>query len=244
MPPAPKKGGGALKWILMGVGFLVLCIVLFIGASLYFVSRVSKNAGFDPELMKRNPGLALARMATAFNPDAELVSTNESSGTVTIREKSTGKVITLKFDPDKKSMVVVGEDGKQAEIKVSGDDKNGAIEFNGPDGTIKFGAAAGNTAPAWVPVYPGSSPQGTFSTQTPEGSQNTYSLKTKDSAGQVLTYYENQIKSAGFSITTTVKSDAGGMLSGESTDKKRTLMITVGSSNEGTEVGITAIEKK
>src|SRR6476620_5366378 len=64
MPPAPKKGGGALKWILIGVGFLVLCIVLFVGASLYFVSRVIKNAGFDPELMRRNPGLALARMAT------------------------------------------------------------------------------------------------------------------------------------------------------------------------------------
>jgi len=194
--------------------------------------------------MKRNPGLALARMATAFNPDAQLVSTDERAGTVTIREKSTGKTVTLKFDPDKKSMVIVGDDGKQAEVRITGDGNNGAIEIKGPDGNVKFGSAAGNSAPGWVPVYPGSSPQGTMAVQTPDGSQNTYTFKTKDSAGQVLNYYENQLKSGDFNVTTSVKSDAGGMLAGESKDKTHTLMITAGSSNEGTEVGITAIEKK
>jgi len=116
-------------------------------------------------------------------------------------------------------MVVVGEDGKQAEVKISGDNNNGAIEINGPDGSVKFGAAAGNSMPAWVPVYPGSSPQGSLSAQTPDGASNTYSFKTKDSAGQVLSYYESQLKTTGFDITTSVKSNEGGMLAGESPDK-------------------------
>ena len=55
------------------------------------------------------------------------------------------------------------ERAKEAEIKISGDDKSGAIEINSPDGNLRFGAAAGNATPAWVPVYPGSAPQGSMS---------------------------------------------------------------------------------
>src|SRR5262249_27297497 len=156
---------------------------------------------FDPELMRNNPGLAMARMATAFNPDAEVLSTNDRTGTVVIREKSTGKVVTMKFDPDKKSLVIVGDDGNQVQINASGDSKTGSVEVQGQDGTLKFGTAAGNATPAWLPVYPGSAPQGTLSTQSPDGSQNTYTFKTQDAPGKVITYFQDQLKGAGFAVT-------------------------------------------
>src|SRR5690242_1100196 len=98
--------------------------------------------------------------------------------------------------------------------------------------------------PSWVPAYPGASVTGNMSAQSAEGTTGTYTFKTKDNASQVLSYFENQMKSSGFELTASVKSGDGGMLTGESVDKKRTLMITAGSSGEGTEVGITAAEKK
>jgi len=45
--------------------------------------------------------------------------------------------------------------------------------------------ATDNSAPAWVPVYPGSSPQGAMSSQSNDGKQNTFTFKTRDAAGKV-----------------------------------------------------------
>jgi hypothetical protein len=111
------------------------------------------------------------------------------------------------------------------------------------EGTMRFGAAAGNTAPAWVPVYPGSSPQGTMATQTKDGNSNTFTFKTSDGAGKVLTYYQDQLKSAGFKMNLVTTGDQGGMVQAEDSDKRRTIIVTVGTSAEGTQASVMAVEK-
>ena len=241
----PGKKANVLVWILGGIAVLLFGGMLTCGAIGYFVMHKVKQAGFDSDLMKSNPGLAMAKMAAAMSPNAEVVSTNDRAGTVTIRDKSTGKIVTMKFDPDKKTMVVVGEDGKEVSVKITGDGSNsGGIEMQSSEGTMKFGASAGNSAPAWVPVYPGSSPQGTFSSQTPEGDQHGFSFKTSDAATKVISYYQDQLKSAGFTVNLATTGDQGGMVSAEDSGKKRNIVVTVGTSGEGTQVGVMALEKK
>ena len=242
-PGAPAKKTSPLVWILGGIAVLLCGGMLMCGVVGFLAVRAVKNAGFDPDLMKRNPGLAMAKMAAAVNPNLETVRTNEGTGTITMRDKTNGKIVTFRFDPDKKSMVVVGDDGKEVTFNASGDGKNGAVTVQSAEGTMRFGAAAGNTAPAWVPVYPGSSPQGTMATQTKEGSSNTFTFKTSDAAGKVLAYYQDQLKSAGFKINLASSADQGGMLQAEDTDKKRTIVVTVGSSGDGTEGSVMAVEK-
>src|ERR1700722_20988900 len=93
------------------------------GVGAFFIGRAVKNTvGFDSDLMKKNPGLALTKMATALNPNLQGVSTNDSAGTDTVRDKSTGKTVTYKFDADKQSLVITGEDG--AEVKIGGSAAN------------------------------------------------------------------------------------------------------------------------
>jgi hypothetical protein len=239
----PPKKSNVLMWVLIAVGGLVLMVVLAVAAGSFFIYRTVKNAGFDADLMRNNPGLAMAKMVTALNPDTEVVSTNDRAGTVVVREKSTGKVVTMKFDPDKKSMVIVGDDGNQISINATGDGKNGALNIQGPDGTIKFGTAAGNATPAWLPVYPGSAPQGTMSTQTSQGSQNTFAFKTQDAPGKVISYYQEQLKSAGFTVNVTGSSEQGGMVQASDEAKNRSVVVIAGASGEGTSGTITAIEK-
>lgn len=244
MPP-PSKGGGALKWVLIGVGAFLLLAIAAVSIGGYLFYRTVRNAGFDPDLMKKNPGLAMARMATAMNPDVEVVSTDEGSGTITVRDKKTGKLVTLKFDPEKKTMVVINDEGKQAEVKISGDGTTGSIDVTGDDGTkVRFGNATGNATPQWVPVYPGSTPKGTMTADMADGTQNTFVFQTQDPASKVMTFYEEQLKSSGFNITMNAKTGEGGMLIAESSDKKRALTITAGTSSEGTQGSITAVEKK
>jgi hypothetical protein len=240
---APNKTP-AWVWILVALGVVIVLGIAAVSIGSYFIIRGVRNAGFDSSLMQSNPGLAMAKMASASNPDLETISTNDRAGTIVVREKSTGKTVTMRFDPDKKTLVVVGDDGKEVKISANGDEKSGAVEVQSSDGTLKFGAAAGNSAPAWVPVYPGSSPQGTMSSKTSEGKQNTFTFKTKDGAGKVLSYYQDQLKSANFTVGVMSSSDAGGMLQASDQNKERTIVITAGTSGDGTEGSITTLEKK
>lgn len=239
VPPAPKKTS-VWVWILGGLAVFFFAITLTCGVVAYMGMRMIKNAGFDSELMKSNPGLAMAKMVTAMNKDYETVKTDNSEGTITVREKSTGKIITMKFDPDTKKMVIVGDDGKSS-LTIG---ENG-LTAQGSDGsTVKYGQAVGNTAPSWVPVYPGSSPQGTMSSANAEGSQNTFTFKSKDPASKIIGYYSDQLKTAGFTINMTTNTPEGGMVQATDEGKKRTIIVTVGTSADGTETGVTSIEKK
>jgi hypothetical protein len=242
-PGAPVKKTSPWVWILGGFAVLMFGGLLTCGLVGFLALRAVKNAGFDPDLMKRNPGLAMAKMAAAVNPNMETVSTNERTGTITMRDKTSGKVVTFKFDTEKKSLVVVGDDGKEVKFSATGDGKDGAVTVQSSEGTMRFGAAAGNTAPAWVPVYPGSSPQGTLATQSKEGSSNTFTFKTNDAASKVISYYQDQLKSGGFEVKLVTTGEQGGMVTAEDAAKKRTIILTVGTSNEGTQGSVMAVEK-
>jgi hypothetical protein len=243
VPVAPVKKTSPWVWIIGGFVVLMFGGMLTCGVVGFLAVRAVKNAGFDPDLMKRNPGLAMAKMAAAVNPNMETVSTNERTGTITMRDKTSGKVVTFKFDTEKKSLVVVGDDGQEVKFSATGDGKDGSVTVQSAEGTMKFGAAAGNTAPAWVPVYPGSSPQGTMATQTKEGSSNTFTFKTNDTATKVIAYYQDQLKSGGFEVKLMTTGEQGGMVTAEDAGKKRTIIVTVGTSGEGTQGSVMAVEK-
>ena len=94
------------------VGFTAMC-----GLGGYFLMRKAKQSGLDSGALTKTPAYATAKMMVTMNPELEIVSSDDSSGTIVVREKKTGKTMTFKFDPDKKSMVVVDEDGKEATVK-------------------------------------------------------------------------------------------------------------------------------
>lgn len=239
-PGAPVKKTSPLVWILGTVVVLMFGAMLTCGIVGFLAVRAVKNAGFDPDLMKRNPGLAITKMAATLHPDLEVVSTNESTGRITMREKSTGKIVTFKFDPDQKTLVMTGDDGKDVTVTAS---SPGSVTMKSSDATVTFGSG-GNKAPAWVPVYPGSSPEGMFSSKSSDGTQNTFTFRTKDEASKVIQFYQDSLKSAGFNVTQVLNSAAGGMVSAEDADKKRTAVVTIGSSNGETQVSVMAVEKQ
>ena len=120
-----RRGLSPIVWVLIIVGGLfVLGGVVVVGGVFFAVHKV-KQAGLDPQLMQRNPGYAIAKLAITANPDVEEVSHDEAAGTITVREKKTGKVTTMKF----------------------GDLQNGHFSFsarddNGQTATMEFGEGA------------------------------------------------------------------------------------------------------
>jgi len=239
--PQQSSGSKVLLWVLGGIGaFLLLCFVSCAAIG-FFVMHKARQAGLDPELMKKNPALAAAKMTVFANPDVELVSSNDSAGTMVVRDKKTGRVTKLRFDAEKKSMIVTDENGKTASITADGN----SLEFKGPDGSMKVGASA-DKPPDWVPVYPGSTPQATFSA-TSEGKQaGNYVFTTSDDVSKVLDFYGDKLKSQGFETTTTTGSQDGksmGTVSGTDKASSRSVTVIVGTDEKGTAVTVTFGEK-
>jgi hypothetical protein len=243
-PPPPQKSS-ALKWILIGVGaFFVVLVLCVVGAG-FFVVHKARQAGLDSDLIKRNPALAIAKMAVAANPNLETVSADEGRQEITIRDKQTGKVTTMSFEDAKKGKFVFKEDGKEA-VTITSGGPNGTVEVKSADGTAKFGGNA--KLPAWVPDYPGSDPQAAFSAQGKEGESGTFTFKTKDASDKVVKYYQDQFQSSGLKVTNNFTSQnngvATGMLIAEDDAHQHTVTVVVGQDNGQSAVSVTYATKK
>jgi hypothetical protein len=215
----PRKTS-PIVWILVAVGVIFLLgIIGVIGAGMYVAH------------LARNPGVALAKLITATNPDAEVINTDNRANTMTIRNKKTGEEVTLSFD-----------DVKNGRFKMSAIGKNGEVA------NVEIGGGAGKM-PSWVPQYPGASVQGNFTAQgdngNGRGSGGIVTFESSEPPGKVMDYYEEKVKSMGMKITTTFAGTDGGMMVATDPDEKRTLQVTIGkASSGGSTIGLTYGEKR
>lgn len=264
---APAKSGSGAKvflWIFGGcLGIVVIGIICFAAFSFFVIHKV-KEAGLDPDLMKKNPVLAVAKLSVATNPDMEQVSSDDSSGTIVVRNKKTGKTSTMRVDPDKRIMVVTDEDGKTVTMKldstnrlvvtddkgktatVSADQNTGAVEIKGEDGSLKLGGAA-DKAPDWLPAYPGVTPTANFSASSNLEQTGSFSFVTSDSTDKVLSFYSDALKNAGLKVSQTTTNSNGkvaGIVNGASDADKRSAMVTFSAENDGTHVAVVFSIKK
>jgi hypothetical protein len=223
-----KSKTSPLVWILAAVvGVFILVGILFVGAGFFVANRV-RSAGVDSALLQKNPALAAAKVIASLNPDVEIVKVDEDRGLLTLKDKKTGKIITINAD----------------------DVKNGKLTFSDDTGErVTFGAHSAVNLPAWLPSYPGSKPEGTFSASGSGSEGGMAHFKTSDAGSKVLSYYQEALKNGGFKITSTLSGDSGnsngGVVTAEDQGNQRTVMVTVSSSaGEGTDVALTYGTKK
>jgi hypothetical protein len=258
-PVVPAKKSNALLWVLGGCGTIIVLGILVVAGIGFFVAN-------KVDLIKKNPVLAVAKLTVATNPDLETVSNDDSTGTIVVRDKKTGKVVTWKVDSEKKIMTVTDDQGKTVTMKldsannrlvvtddqgktatITADTDKGNLELKGPEGnTVKIGNNADN-APGWVPVYPGSSPQNTMSVNANGSQSGTYVFVTQDASDKVLSYFADAFKTAGMSASTTSNNTNGkisGLVSGSDQDHKRSVMVTASPETDGTHVSVSFEEKK
>ena len=224
-PLSPPQKSNVLKWVLIGIGACFVLIVIAVVGLGMFVAHKAKQAGLDPDLIKRSPSLAAAKLMVAANPDVEMVTADEGQQQMTVRDKKTGKVYTMSFDDAKNGKFTMTENGKS---------------------TLTVGGKA--KAPAWVPDYPGSDPQGAFSTQGENGASGTFTFKTRDSSDKVVKYYQDQFNSSGLKVTSNITNQNGqsmaGMLSAQDESSKHTVLVIVGVENSETTVAVTFATNK
>jgi hypothetical protein len=226
--PMPRKTS-PLVWVLVAVfGFFLLCGIFIVGVTMFAVHKV-KQAGFDPDLMRRNPGMAVGKMIMAANPDAEVVSSDDANGTITVRDRNTGKLATMTFD--------------QA--------KNGKFTFsarddNGKTATMEIGGGAGKL-PSWVPEYPGSTAAGTFSIKgSADGMADagSFTFTTPDDGTKVMSFYRDKAKELGLKVNMETTTPKGGMITAVDEGEEHSLMVIVARDSGQTQVSVTYGRKK
>ncbi len=89
--------------------------------------------------------------------------------------------------------------------------------------------------------YPGSTPQVNLSADTNGEKQNNFTFTTKEPVAKVVEYYQAQLKAGGLKVNVVSTSDDGGMVQGG--DDKRSVIVTIGSSNGETTGAVMSIEK-
>jgi hypothetical protein len=231
--PAPKKVSPVV-WILGGCAVLVVLAVAAMMIGGLFIAHKVQQAGLDPELIQKHPELAVVKMMVAANPDAELVSIDESRGIVTVRDKKTGKTVTMNFEDIKRGKMSFESEGKKVEMEGHGEGDTGSFTVKTDEGTAKFGAGAVKM-PAWLPAYGGVSVQG-FSSQTAGGSAGTFSFKASDAFDKVVEFYKDALQKAGFTVEV-MQHPGGALLTGRTGGRAATINVISeggGSSVSGT----------
>jgi hypothetical protein len=205
-----KRGTSPIVWVLVIVlGLFGLGAVAIVGLGAYFAHRVQQD-GVDG---------TIARVIAAANPDVEVLRTNKGDGTVTLRERSTGKEFSIGIDAARSGKFTLRavEDGKSASLEFGGDAK----------------------APSWVPQYPGSRPQAVFSAKGESdretGEAGSFFFKTPDSTSKVVEFYEQKARELDLPIRV---SGIGTIMAGND-DRGRFLKIVAVSVSDETTVNVT-----
>jgi len=172
-----------------------------------------------------DPAKFMTKMITTANPNVEVMSVDKGTQRITLRDKKTGQVYTITFN-----------DAKNGRFTMSGDEH----------ASLTFGGRA--KVPAWVPDYPNSNPQASFSAQGTQGDSGTFTFKTGDSSDRVLKFYQDQFQSSGLKITTNMTHQEGqtstGMLVAEDNAKKHTVTVVIGVEGHETTVAVTYVANK
>jgi len=214
--PAQRKTS-PIVWILIIIlGLFVVGGVAVVGVGMFVVHKVHQ-AGIDPDLWRRNPGLAASKMITAFNPNMELVRVNDSDGTITMRDRRTGHEVTMSFGDVQRG---------RFHMNMRGD--NGAnVEIGGDSSKI----------PSWIPAYPGSKPEVAFTGSSDQGEGGTFTFKTPDSPQDVMKFYQDKINGMGMKTNLVANTADGGTIAA-SGENGSSLNVTAGASGGQTSVTV------
>jgi hypothetical protein len=243
-PPPPQKKSNVLTWVLVGCGTFVILGVIAVFLGGYFVWNKAKEAGIDPALMEKKPALAIAKMMVAANPDVELVSTDDEKGLITVRDKKTGKTMTVNLEEAQSGKITFkGDDnGEEVSLEAKGDGEKGSLEVKTPEGTAKFGSVSVDKLPDWLPAYPGAELQGTYAAEGKDGESGGFHFVTNDAPNKVIGFYEEGLKRSGMTVNTNILQQngkvTGGMATGESANKKHTAFINAMVGDQGTQVTV------
>ncbi len=244
--PAKKKGLSPLAWFAIGCGALIL---LGLGSCFVMTAFVANKVKKTVEEFADNPDAAIVKTTELMlraNPELDVVASDPAAGTITVREKATGKEVTFTLADIKAGRISVRSGDEETSIDFSGDDTGGGtMKITSERGTMVFGGGDGSQVPSWIPSYPGARSDAFANVRSDEEASGSFSIHTADGSDVVLAFFEQRLRDAGFEVEKTTI-EKGGALGGTLTARSggRSLNVTVAMQEGETQGLISYAEKR
>jgi hypothetical protein len=248
-PPATEKKGlstGAK----VAIGCLVALVVCMGGcaiAAYMGMSWVGNKAKNFAEDMEKNPNAAAVtavEMMVKFNPDVDVVSSDKSAGTITLRDKKSGKVVTFSAVDIQNGKFSFEEDGKKTTVDFDQQGEGGKLTVDSPEGRATYGSGDGASVPSWVPAYPGARQEGFNSLESGSEKSGTFTIHTPDPVDKVVEWFESTLKGEGFEVEKSTLDIAGAVTANLNAKSGGRGVNIVVSSQEGETQGLVAYTEK
>jgi hypothetical protein len=231
-----------LVWVAVGCAGVIMlgAFVLVVGS--YFVFNAVKDVA---EEVEDQPVVAAARLIAATNPEIELIEADEENRVVVFRNTKTDEEYTIDFEDIEEGKFSFFSDDESFTLELDSDeDDSGTLTITTEDGTTRFGAGAHiGDIPSWVPVYPGTTPEGTYSSESPEGRSGAYTIETEDELDLVVDFYISELEEQGLEIVNQARSKEGAFLTAQSPDDDLTMNLGASIENGKTKVVINFAEQ-
>lgn len=225
--PSAKKKLSPWVWVALGCGTLFLLVLLF---SIFGGLWLWKKGKVWVGAASKNPAVAAAKLAAAVDPDVEVVASDEEKGTVTLRNKKTGQVITLNAkEIEEGKLKVFDEQGESVDFEA--ESSGSSFRLSSKKGQLTVGEAG--SLPSWIPLPQGVKPVGFFQTESEKGVEGGASFETEESPSEILAFYREALEKAGLSPSVSkFEQDGklmGGLVSGKAAGgRKLTVSVTAG----------------
>jgi len=215
IPPLPAKTPKKGRFLFWALGGCILLLIVALIVGLFIAHRLGLNSG--------PPGAALAKLLLRNNPEIEIVSVDEDRGIIRVRDKKSGRVLTIDLENAQEGKIVLTDGTHQKlEIKTRGGDE------------VRL--------PAWLPPYPNAESAGATGFNANQGKSGSFSFKSQDSVEAVAAFYEKALNRAGFRIdksSSRIPGKGSIMVLSASDDKTgRTANMTAARTDDGTTVNL------
>jgi hypothetical protein len=236
--PAPKKGLPVVAWI--GIGCVGIVIVGIVAVVIVGTFAAKKARDFAAEA-EANPTKVAAETFVRLNPEIELVASDGAAGTITVRDKKTGKVATFNYSDVEKGRLTFETEGSRVEFNA--DQGPGGMTVKTDKGETHFGASASAAnVPDWVPLHPDATRiEGAFATHTAAQQAGAVSFTVPGDVDSVTQYYRSWMAEKGYEVNTTVMSSGQGqssLLVGQNRTSGRTISVTATPEKDGSRVAV------
>ncbi len=228
--PAPASGGGGSKILIIILCIVIGFFVLIGGCVATCAWYAHKKAKEYTEAAHRNPQLTALSTMAAFTPGVQVVSKDEKTGKITLRNKNTGETVTINAndyttDNVANALEKFVQGGKfpssttpPASAPANDDSSNSAPSntdnasstssapaADQPEPKITTARAsalssAAKKLPNFVNTYPGSQTTDVTQNTIAGMSMGTYEFNTTDKPDDILDFYEKKITGAGFTV--------------------------------------------
>jgi uncharacterized protein YneF (UPF0154 family) len=223
-----KKGLGPLAWIAIGcAGLVLIAMIVFVMGGMF----VAKKAGELVEEFEDNPAAAAAEMMVKVNPELELVESDREAGTITVRNKKDGQIVTVNYEDLEKGRISFETEEGDVTVGLTGEGEAAALTVT-KDGeeTMRIGGGeAPSDLPDWVPVYPDAELEGTFSATSEESLTGSFRFEVSDSVDEVMAFYADRLEAKGWTVRRSDYSgpeSKGGQLTATRDNQGVTVMVS------------------